>query len=174
MTTHQPGPTPWYPGREPMQYSAPPQHGYTLGDPGNYPPTPPPPARKSHTLRTVLIVLAVLAALCGGAGVLFVGAVGGTAKVVTDEQASRAGDITVDSCRAELGTIVYVQYTIVNSGTTSQTYIPQFDLIGTDGTVLGQASDITSDLAPGKTYKGKAMGTLSDRVPAFTCKLVSA
>lgn len=136
--------------------------------------SPMPAAPKSHTVRTVLIVLAVLAALCGVGAVACSALVGGGAAAVSHEQESRIADVTIGSCHTELGSVVYVDYTVVNNGTTSRTYTPSFDMVAADGSVIGQASDITSSLAPGKTYRGKAMGGLNDPLAKFTCKLVSA
>ena len=123
-----------------------------------------------RTRNVVLLIVAPIA-FCAAGSVVAVAGIGGGAAVVQKAEEDRSKDITIKSCKAgEFGT-VEVAYTIVNSSDTTQTYIPQFSVTAKDGTIVGEASDITSEVPAGKTYKGEAVGTVSGKPGTVTCSL---
>lgn len=134
-------------------------------------PTNQPLRRKRRVWPWILLVVLLV---CGGGSVLAITAIGGGAKVIQQETASRAADITVTGCTKTIISTVEVSYTLTNSATVSRTYLPEFRLQTADGTIVGQAADVTPEVPAGSTYKGKAVGTIDDAAKKFTCKLVSS
>jgi hypothetical protein len=129
----------------------------------------------------VWVLIGVAALVLCGVGALALAGAGGKAVVdsvdqQTNQQATdRKADVKVTSCsRGEFG-LVTVRFTVHNSSDQAQSYLPQFNIEDSKGTVYGQATGVVNDLAPGKDYKGSAMGV--DEVPAgtkVTCTLSNA
>lgn len=119
----------------------------------------------------VLAVVLGVIAFCGVASVL---ALGGGVKAVQHEQASRTADVKMTGCRKTVIGTVEISYTLTNSDTVGRTYLPEFQVKDTGGTIVGQATDITPEVGAGQSYKGKAVGSLDDEAGKFTCVLVSA
>lgn len=127
-----------------------------------------------------LLGAVVLAMLCGGAAVAMIGA-GGKAVVdsvdqqVSQQASDRRADVKLVSCsRGEFG-LVTVRFTVHNSSDQVQSYLPTFNIEDAKGVVTSQATGVVNNLAPGKDYKGSAVGV--DEVPAGTkivCKLADA
>lgn len=135
--------------------------------------------RKRRVWPWILVgVLAVLGCLAGGLVLGLAGtgaAINEGVKAVEAEAVDRQADVKIGKCdRETLLDVVEVSYTVTNSGDTPRTYVPTFDIVTADGTVVGQASDITSELAPGAVYKGKAVGAPSEAGGKITCRLTSA
>lgn len=124
----------------------------------------------------ILAAFAVVA-LCGGAGLLMLG---GTAavidegvKAVEQEAVDRATDVKMTKCSRDKFGMVTVSYSVVNSAAAARSYMPQFDILS--GTVVvGQAADITQEIAPGATLKGRALGTIAEATGKISCRLASA
>lgn len=119
-------------------------------------------------------ILATVLAVCGIGSVVTFAAIGGGVKAVQQETQSRTADITISGCSKTVIGTVEVAYTLTNSATVSRVYLPEFRLETADGTIVGQAADITPEVPAGKSYKGKAVGTIDDGAGKFTCKLVSS
>jgi hypothetical protein len=136
-----------------------------------YPQYPAP--RKSSAGKIALIVIGLVLLVCSGLGIAAIAGVGGAASVVEQESTDRSDDLTITKCdTSELG-LVEISYTIVNSSSTvARTYLPQFTMVTNDGTIVGSAADVTAEIPPGGTFKGKAVGTIDDSAKRlkFTCK----
>lgn len=126
-----------------------------------------PPKRRKWPIIVGAIVVAVFAAC--GLGVL---ALGGAAKEVHNQTVQQTNDIKMTSCKADEFGMVDVTYTITNSASVSETYVPHFQFQDASGAVIGDAYDISSSVAPGKVYKGKTTGTISGDLK--TCSVVGA
>lgn len=142
--------------------------------------TPPPQQapKKSNTLKIVLIVLGVLLALCGGATVFTLAGAGKAIetvdKEIKKEAVTRTADVKITSCALGAGGMfIEVKYDIVNSSDTTQTYILSFDILS-GKTRVGEANGIESDVAPGVTVKGTAMGTVQEGSKDLECQIRSA
>jgi len=126
-------------------------------------------------LAAVVLVLA-----CGVGGLALVGAGGKAVVDSVDQQVSqqatdRKADIKLTSCSLGEFGLVTVRFTVHNSSAQAQSYLPQFDIEDGKGTVYGQATGVVNELAPGKDYKGSAVGQAE--VPArtkITCALTGA
>jgi hypothetical protein len=127
----------------------------------------------------VLLGVAALA-LCAVGGLALLGAGGKAVVDSVDQQVSqqatdRKADVTLVSCsRGEFG-LVTVRFTVHNSSDQAQSYLPTFNIEDAKGVVTSQATGVVNNLAPGKDYKGSAVGV--DEVPAGTkivCKLADA
>jgi hypothetical protein len=136
-----------------------------------------PPKRRKRWPWVVLALVLVVGSCLGGGALLL----GGTAAVVNEgvkavesEAAARTDDVKMTKCARDQFGLVTVSYTVVNSGTEARSYLPQFDIVAADKTVIGQAADITQDIAPGATLKGKATGSVSEDSGKITCRLASA
>lgn len=102
-------------------------------------------------------------------------ALGGGAKAVQHEQASRTADVHIVSCGKTVIDTVEVSYTLTNSDSVSRTYLPQFQIKDRAGTIVGEANDVTPEIGAGQSFKGKAVGTVDDSAGTkFTCLLASA
>jgi hypothetical protein len=114
----------------------------------------------------------VFLVLCVGGAIA---ALGGGVKAVQHEQASRTADVHISSCAKTVIGTVEVSYSLTNSDTIGRTYVPEFQVKATDGTIVGQATDVTPEVGAGQSFKGKAVGTVDDSAGSkFTCVLVSA
>lgn len=121
------------------------------------------------------IVGAALAlALCGLGSVVLLGA--GTKAAVDEieqQQTQRTADVKITECGKSVQRLVEVSYTVTNSGTEARQYFPSFDLVDKNDIVIGSALDMTTELKPGETFKGKALGTVSSN-GKVTCRLNDA
>jgi hypothetical protein len=141
----------------------------TIGDP--YASAPPVKRRKVWPWVLGGVIVVVLA--CGIGGLALLGA-GGKAVVntVNEQASSRQLDVTITGCKlGEFGE-GEITYKIFNHTKTAQDYMPDFDFRDKSGTTYGEAVDIVNNLAPGKTYNGKAVGSYTDG--ATTCVLTGA
>jgi hypothetical protein len=132
------------------------------------------PQRRKKWPWVVAISVAAVFALCGiGAAVL---GVGGKAVVdaVETEAADRKADVKLTACSGTSVGTVDVKYTIVNSGTVERTYLLDVEVTDASGTRVGSANAIETDVKPGKTVKGTAVGVLEGKPSKFTCTLVEA
>lgn len=140
-----------------------------------YAPAPGPRRRKVWPW----IVLALVVGGCLGGGALLLG---GTAAVVNEgvkavesAEATRKGDVKINGCKLDDALdLVTVTYTIVSTSTGRETYLPQFEVVAPNGDVIGNVGDITGEVPPGGTYKGKAVGSINEDAAKFTCRLASA
>ena len=135
-----------------------------------------PPVRKERSaIKVVLIVAAIVLAVCGGGALAAFGIVGGGVATVEHESADRTADVTITGCEITVIDSIEVAYTIKNSSKSPRSYSPRFSVTTPDGTIVSDANDFTQSIAAGATYKGKAIGMLSDASnKRVTCKLVSA
>jgi hypothetical protein len=141
--------------------------------------TYPRPGRKKRNSSLVWVVVIVMAILVGlalcGIGALVLGSEA-VDSVVSQEASDRKADIKITSCSLEELGLVTIRYTVRNSSAQDQSYLPQFNIQNSNGTVVyGQAVDVVNDLAPGKDYEGSTVGHAE--VPSdtkITCTLTSA
>lgn len=122
----------------------------------------------------IWVVAASCAALCGFGALALAGAGG---KAVVDEvgrqSADRQADVKITGCSADQFGLVEVKYTVHNSGTDAQSYLPAFNIESKTGVVYGQTMDVVTDLAPGKDYQGSAISSVNNRKDVV-CKLTGA
>lgn len=120
----------------------------------------------------VLLAVGAVIAVCaiGSVAVL-----GGGVHEMKKVQASRTADVRIVSCAKTVIGTVEVSYALTNSDSVSRTYLPEFQVKATDGTIVGQATDVTPEVGAGQSFKGKAVGTVDDSAGnKFTCVLISA
>lgn len=136
----------------------------------------PQPPKKRKVWLWVGLAVVVMIALCGVGSIVLAGA--GVSKVAHDVHATataRASDVTITDCSMDPNGLSEIGYKIHNSSSTTQSYVPQFNIESSDGTVFGEAADFVNNLAPGKDYMGKATGTFTGGgSKGMTCNLVSA
>lgn len=116
----------------------------------------------------------VLLIVCGIASVISFASVGGAVNTLQKEDAARQADVKIQTCAAQPFGMVEVKYSITNSGKTTRTYLPQFELVSkSDSTRIGTASGIEPDVKPGQTVKGSAQGSVQGS-GGFKCLLIDA
>jgi hypothetical protein len=131
----------------------------TVGDP--YVPQQTYP--KKRRIWPWILGAVVVMALCGFGGIAFLAA--GTNKVVQDvhaSEAARTADVQITACNLGAGGLATVKYKIHNGSQDTQDYTPTFNIEDAAGNVYGQTADIVTGLAPGKDYKGQAVGTFGE------------
>lgn len=167
-------PPPVNPGRNAEAAPGVPPWGSLHQDIGHEPPRRS-RVRSWNPIVWVLIGVALLA-LCGFGALALAGATGKAVEnQVTQQAEDRKADITVTGCTLGEFDTVTVKYTVHNHSDQAQDYLPQFSIEDANGTVYGQAADIVNRLAPGKDYKGSAVGTIQEPGKnKITCKLTDA
>jgi hypothetical protein len=170
------------PQRHPLesfaQYGIPPQppHPHAEVAPGRAPWAGQvyPAKRRTRWWVWALVAIASLG-LCGFGALALIGA-GGNAVVdeVTRISISRQADVTITACTTDQFGFVTVKYTVHNSSTAAQSYLPGFNIESKAGTVYGQTMDVVNNLAPGKDYQGSAVGSIGTGHKDVVCKLTGA
>jgi len=137
---------------------------------------PPAPQRRRRVWPWFVgAVVLVLACAFGGVMLLGAGAESIDREIQTVE-ADRLADVKVTSCKVDPGgETLSANFTVSNSGPDARVYMIQINILGSDKTtIIGDATGITSEVPAGGTYKGKAVGVLSERTRKISCQLVAA
>lgn len=143
-----------------------------------HPPTLRQRKRWPWVLGAVVVVLFAacglgLAALAGG-GAAVNHAVATVEASQSAAASNRALDIRISSCKVDSYGTVTIGYTVKNSNKYPQSYTPHFNVVK-GSQVYGDAYDFVENLAPGKTYNGKAIGEFNgDKASGVKCILLDA
>lgn len=155
-----------------------PQQPYPVAGPPSYY-GPPAPQKKKRTLLWVLIGVLAGVLICGGATVVGLGALAGSAVEEIDKQIQYGSDekraaTKITSCRVGPLGVVEVGYKVTNDTERVQSYLLTFEIKNAAGTRLGEADDAINGLAPGDTATDSAPSTVQNPKKGFTCGLVRA